>query len=169
MQEETNTQEPAGWRIAVDVPVAIAVMLVVGYIVISTAAYPDLEWSRGGSPAFYPRILAVLLTIFAAAMVWKSRRSPTFATLPRGSHAALLLGTIGGSLLMPLVLMPVLGFRISAFLFMYPVMLAGRGGRPTRRELLVTAAIAVLVTAIIYVAFVHLARVRLPRGTITRW
>ncbi len=169
MNEEIQAPEDPGLRVPVDIPVAVAVCALVGYILISTTAFPDVEWNRGGSPGFYPRILAILLTIFAASMVWKSRRSPTIAVFPHRRRAIYLISCIGGSVLMPLVLMPLLGFRIAAFMFMYPVMLAGRSTRPTRRDLLLTAGVAVLVTTIIYVAFVYLARVRLPRGAITNW
>lgn len=156
-------------RIPIDLPVAGLVLVLVGYILINSQGFPDVAWSQGGRPAFYPRILAALLAVFAVILAVKGRTAPTIAVFPRPRRLLFMLSCAGGCIVLPLVVMPLLGFRISAFLFMFPVMIAGRGHPRTRRDVLVSAGAALLITAIIYGAFVYLARVRLPVGSITRW
>jgi hypothetical protein len=152
-----------------DIPAAILFLLLAAYIFMTADTFPVIGWKMGGSPAFYPRILAVLMVVLAVAMFWKSRSNPTVAVFPMRRKVVYMLSCLAACLLMPLVLLPLLGFRISAFIFMFLVMIGSRKRVSGASEVLRLAGASILVSGIIYGAFTYLARVRLPLGSITGW
>jgi hypothetical protein len=169
MADQQSTPEKNGFKVKMDLPGAIFFLLLGGYIFLAAENFPDIGWKMGGSPAFYPRILAFLMMVFTAAMYGKSRKAPKTADFPGPRTASYMLICLAACLIMPLVLLPALGFRISAFIFMFLLMLANRGKIRRPAEALKLAGYSLLVSGIIYGAFTHLARVRLPLGRITGW
>ncbi len=168
---ENSSDMKAGGRIPIRVDLIVAGLVVVlsGYIFVAARRFPEIAWRQGGAPAFYPRILGVLLLIFAFAMLWESRTKPYYAYLPSSRRLRLMGLALVLALAMPTVLLPLLGFRISAFLFMLTLIFVGRGGRPDFRSGMTVLFSSVAITTLIYVAFVYVARVRLPFGSLTGW
>lgn len=166
---DTDKRTASGIRVNIDLPVAVAFLALAFFIVIVSGRFPDLPWRQGGSPAFYPRILAGLIAVFAVAIGVKSRVSPTIAVFPSGRRLVYMVACFVGCILMPVAVLPLFGFRIAAFVFMFLVMLGDGEVRPTLRRLLKVAGLALLCCGVIWAAFTYLARVRLPLGSLTGW
>lgn len=150
--------------------VAAMVFVLLGvFIFLGSRPFPDLPWRFGGSPAFFPRILSMLLFLLAPAMVWEARRRPAGSVLPPRGKRVVMMFVLLCLYIMPTVLLPYLGFPLAAFLFLLAVMLALLGWRVNYKQALELAGIALLMTAIIYVSFSYLAKVRLPKGVLFRW
>lgn len=145
---------------------ALLFVILATIILVESGRFPVLPWRFGGSPAFFPRILSIVLIALALLMVWDSRHKPTLQVLPPQGRRILMVFAVFCIAVMPTLLLPRLGFPIAAFLFMLALMPALAKERINGRRALKYVGIAVIVVGIIYVAFTYLARVPLPRGTL---
>lgn len=170
MNQRQPMKENNEIKVKMDLPGTIFFLLLAGYILFTANTFPKLDWKLGGSPAFYPRILAVLLIIFSVGMYVKSRKYPKSSVFPGPRKGFYMLFCFTACLVMPVFLLPLLGFRISSFIFMFIILLISRGGEILRvSDYLKLALSSFLISGIVYGAFTHLARVRLPLGSLTGW
>lgn len=156
----------------VEVAGAFVFTLLGGLMLLESSRFPNLPWRFGGSPAFLPRVLSVLLLLLAPAMAWEARKKPAESItmlLPWRGKRLLMASVVLCLFAMPTILIPYLGFLVAMFLFMSAVMLATVGWRLNYKQALKVGAAAVLVTAAIYVSFTYFAKVRLPEGVLVRW
>ncbi|HMA88051.1 MAG TPA: tripartite tricarboxylate transporter TctB family protein [Burkholderiales bacterium] len=120
-------------------------------------------------PAFYPRIVLVLmagLSLLLVALDWRTGR----AGRPAGAKAAAapnyrLVVVTFTAFIVYVVLLPLLGFRIATFLFVGGLQALLEPPRSARRWALVLV-IAIVTTLVTYLAFEQYLSVLLPRG---RW
>ncbi len=145
---------------------ALLFIVLATIILVASGRFPVLPWRFGGSPAFFPRILSILIIVLALLMVWDARHKPTPQVLPPRGRRILMVFAVLCIAVMPTLLLPYLGFPLSAFLFMLALMPALAKERVDGRRALKYVGIAVVVVGIIYVAFTYLARVPLPRGSL---
>ena len=115
-------------------------------------------------PAFYPRILLTLTAILSAALVVSDlvRRRGAARPAPVRYGLVLLTFVIFGAYV---ALLPVLGYRVSTFLFvggLQATLESPRGARWWR-----VLAIALLTTVTTYYVFEGYLSVLLPRGWLT--
>lgn len=150
----------------VETVAAVIFYLLCIFIYGTSLAFPDTEWRFGGSPAFYPRILALLLFIFATALLWEGRTKPVKFIVPDKSRILLQIISVVLLLAMPTLMLEYLGFRISATLFLFVIMLGLLDWRLDKKRLAVLIASAVITMYVIYVAFGIFANVRLPEGVL---
>ncbi len=146
-----------------------------GYIWHETAAYPQPAGEsmvEGLGPAFYPRLLAVVLAglaclVAGAALVPQpaAGRPPAPGAFRRSPlRAAALVGILVAYRL----LLPVVGFPLATFAVLVAVMLflapADRRARPAALGLM--AACAALATAGVFLLFTRVVKVPIPMGTL---
>ena len=114
-------------------------------------------------PAFYPRILFAATAVLSAGLVVTALRAPRPAPAPP-THYRLVIATFA-IFTTYLVLLPMLGYRLSTFLFVGGLQTALEPPRGARWGLVAGVALA---TALVtyYVFEAHLA-VLLPRGRLT--
>jgi len=137
--------------------VAGAAFVAFGALIIALSG--DLPTGRLAMPGsgFLPKIIAVLLMIFGAALVIRGKESPAFAELGWSDlpHAVqvVVIAAIGISLY------TVLGFVITLILMVSAILIVIERRNPLR-----AGAYAVAVVAITYVAFEFLLKTPLPNG-----
>ncbi|AQS50874.1 hypothetical protein PAEH1_03565 [Paenalcaligenes hominis] len=54
----------------------------IGFIFLDSATYPDVPWSSGGPPGFYPKLLATLLAFLAIGLFFE--KQPQKLTVQKG-------------------------------------------------------------------------------------
>jgi hypothetical protein len=137
--------------------VAGAAFVAFGALIIALSG--DLPTGRLAMPGsgFLPKIIAVLLMIFGAALVIRGKESAAFAELGWSDlpHAVqVVVITAAG-----ISLYTVLGFLITLALMVSAILIVIERRNPLR-----AAAYAVTVVAITYVAFEFLLKTPLPNG-----
>ncbi len=143
---------------------AVFLYLLCIYIYGFSYGFPDTEWRFGGSPAFYPRILALLLFIFATALIWEGKKRPGKFIIPEKSRIFVQVVAVIFLFAMPIFLLKYLGFRIPTTLFLFVLMLGLLGWRVEKKRLVYLLATSVLTMLLIYIAFAVFANVSLPEG-----
>ena len=126
-------------------------------------------------PGFYPTIVLVFLGLTSAVLLVQdvvARRQEAAAVQadapPAPPRAYGLVAAAFALVAVYIVLMPLVGFRISTVLFVAAFQLALDRPR-TARQWAVIAAIAVGTSAVTYGVFNHDLLVLLPRGAWTGW
>ena len=126
-------------------------------------------------PGFYPTIVLVFLGLTSAVLLAQDvvaqhrGAAAVQADAPPAPHRAYGLVAAAFALVaVYIVLMPLVGFRISTVLFVAAFQLALDRPR-TARQWAVIAAIAVGTSAVTYGVFNHYLLVLLPRGAWTGW
>ena len=119
-------------------------------------------------PEFYPRIVigvtALLALCLVAADVVAHRRGRAVAAAAKPAHygtVALAFGVVTAYV----IALPFLGFRVATLLFLIAMQVALEPPRGTRRWIAVVV-LAILTTAVTYLAFEQYLHVLMPRG---RW
>lgn len=151
---------------------ALVFVLLGVLMLLESSRFPNLPWGHGGSPAFLPQILSVLLLLLAPLMAWEARKKPATSIimlLPKRGKRLLMGSAVLWLFATPTILLPYLGFLVTMFLFMLAVMLAAVGWPTDYKRALKLVAAALLVPAAIYVAFTYFAKVQLPKGVLVRW
>jgi len=120
-------------------------------------------------PAFYPRIVLVLmagLSLLLVVLDWRAvrRGRPAGAKAAAAPNYRLVVVTFT-TFIVYVVLLPLLGFRIATFLFVGGLQALLEPPRSARRWALVLA-IAIVTTVVTHLAFEQYLSVLLPRG---RW
>jgi len=125
-------------------------------------------------PDFYPRIVLVVMLIFSVMLIasdlWRHRTQAAPAAPPEAAEKR-NYGLVGITYLVftgYVILLPLVGYRLATFLFMFalqPVLEPAR----TQRRWIVVAVNALATAAISYVVFNDYLSVLLPRGSWTGW
>ncbi len=136
------------------------------YVFVLSESYPNVPWRAGGSPGFYPQILAGMLFLLSIPLLIEGLRVPGEPILPDRSKWVLYLYIVGCLILMVTVFLPYLGFRLGAALFLFLTMWGIQGWPRTGKRLLTLAFFAVVIMLVVYAAFGMVANVRLPRGVL---
>ena len=146
-----------------------SVLIAVILIFFGSRNFPELELRMGGSPAFYPRIIAVAFAATAALLLLKSILRPQGGD--ETSSFSFPGKRRGGSLLLVMLLllitpyiMTFLGFLPTSFIILTVLMLRLRDKPVTVHWTLTTILLSAGVIAIVYVVFQSIAKVPLPRG-----
>ena len=148
-----------------EVLVAIFIFLVSGLVFYLSRGYPELGLSGGGSPAFYPRVLAIVFTILAVLLMFKAwRRKTTSRLLLMEKKKVLSSLSILLLLLVTPYLLRILGFLLYTFLVLVVSMLILKGSSLTVPSVLLTILLSVGITGITYAAFWWGVRIPLPTG-----
>ena len=140
-------------------------------LLVQSFSLPSLPLVPVG-PGFYPRIVLVFLALASALLVlqdWLRQRAPgpeTAPAAPRRNYGkvAALFAIVGGYVL----LLPLLGFRISTAVFVAAAQAALDRPR-SPRQWAVLAAVAIGTTAATYLVFESYLLLLLPRGSWTGW
>jgi hypothetical protein len=106
---------------------------------------------------FLPKIIAVLLMIFGAALIVRGKESPAFAELGWSDlpHAVQVVAIAAAGI----ALYTVLGFVITLILMVSAILIVIERRNPLR-----AGAYAIAVVAITYVGFEYLLKTPLPNG-----
>jgi len=135
----------------------------------ATIGLPEPSLLVPVGPGFYPRIVLGITAVLSAALIIMNvaarRRAPTPqppAGAPSNHRLVLVVFATFG---VYVGLLPLLGFRISTFAFMFGLQALLEPPR-TRRNWLLAAIIALVTTIVTYYVFEGYLSVLLPRG---RW
>ena len=155
----------ARWKNANTALAAVGLIVSVTIFVV-TRSYPYAPIAIGGSPGFYPRMLAVFLALLSMAVFVEGWIRRVRVGFPTGANLARLLGLVGLLALTPLMF-EWLGFRIMGIVVALGTMLLLSDWRSLdARKLAVLAVTAVAATLALYFIFESIARVPLPRGRV---
>jgi hypothetical protein len=137
--------------------VAGAAFVLFGALIIALSG--DLPTGRLSMPGsgFLPKIIAVLLMIFGAALIVRGKESPAFAELGWSDlpHAVQVVAITAAGI----ALYTVLGFVITLILMVSAILIVIERRNPLR-----AGAYAIAVVAITYVGFEYLLKTPLPNG-----
>ena len=115
------------------------------------------------SPAYYPRIVAIILVVIGAAVVARAVFRPAAREMDSEAHptaARRLLGMFAVLAAFAILLTP-LGFVVASALALFAaIRLAGE------QRIHVTAAISVLLPVLLYFFFLKVARIPIPLGVL---
>ncbi len=136
------------------------------YVYAESRGFPNVPWRAGGSPGFYPQMLAGMLAVLAVFLLIEGLNTPGTPILPDRSKWLLYLYVVACLILMVVWMLPYLGFRAAAAVFLFLVMWGIEGWPRQGRKLLGLVFFAVLIMLAVYAAFAMVANVRLPRGVI---
>ena len=127
-------------------------------------------------PDFYPRIVLTIMAVLSAMMVafdlWRPKSTAAPATA--GAEPApekrnyRLVGVTFAVFAAYVVLLPLLGYRLSTFIFMAALQLVFERPRSARRWIVLLVS-ALVTAALTYPVFEHYLSVLLPRGRWTGW
>lgn len=135
----------------------LAILVFVGVVNFKNTA----ENYRALPPSFFPNILVGVMVVLSLALLvrgWRNAPSPIFKQSVKRSNVLRVVGLMA-LLVVFIVLLQYVGFAISSFLFVLSLQLVLGERRPVR-----LFALAISVTLVMYVVFVLLLRVPLPRG-----
>ena len=156
-----NMKAHSPWRNQESLLGAILMLLAI-LVFIGVVNFKDTaEDYRALPPSFFPNILVGVMVVLSLALLvrgWRNAPSPIFKQSVRPSNVLRVFGLMV-LLVVFIVLLQYVGFAISSFLFLLALQLVLAERRPVR--LLV---FAIGVTLVMYVVFVLLLRVPLPRG-----
>ena len=152
----------------------ICLVLSIGMLVL-TRGLPHSSLVPIG-PGFYPRIvlvvMAVLSVMLIAADLWRKRSNATPAPAAAAAEPEernyLLVGITYAVFSGYVILLPLVGYRVSTFLFMAALQTVFEPPRSARRWVMVLVS-AAATAAVTYVVFNDYLSVLLPRGHWTGW
>ena len=127
-------------------------------------------------PDFYPRIVLTIMAVLSAMLVvfdlWRQRAQAAPATA--GAAVApekrnyRLVGVTFAVFAAYVVMLPLLGYRLSTFVFMAALQLVFERPHSARRWIVLLIS-ALVTAALTYIVFEHYLSVLLPRGRWTGW
>ena len=150
----------------------ICLALSIGMLVL-TRGLPHSPFVPVG-PEFYPRIVLVVMMIFSVMLIasdlWRHRTqaAPTVAPEVSEKRNYGLVGMTYVVFTVYVILLPLVGYRVATFLFMFALQPVLEPARTSRRWIIV-AVNALATVAITYVVFNDYLSVLLPRGSWTGW
>jgi putative tricarboxylic transport membrane protein len=137
--------------------VAGTAFILFGVVIIALSGdLPTGQLSMPGA-GFMPMILAVLMIVFGAALVFRAKESKPFSEIDWGDlpHAAKVLAISAAAI----ALYTVLGFIITLVLMMVALLLIIE-----RKNLIHAAGYSILVVVVTYLTFEYLLKTPLPDG-----
>ena len=125
-------------------------------------------------PEFYPRIVLVIMALLSAMLIasdlWWHRKDAAAAagavSAPERRNYR-LVGVTFAVFAVYVVLLPLIGYRLSTFIFMVALQSVFEPHGARRWVAVLVSALAT--TAVTYVVFEHYLSVLLPRGSWTDW
>ena len=129
-----------------------------GYVFFASKAFQRLGSGLSEDPAYYPRILAVLLAAMSIGLLIGALRKHNRIEINFNRALLINLGKFMGLLIVYIVLVVPLGFIISTALFSFSIIWLLGG---TRKQALIYA---LPISLLIYVLFSYLLKVPLPKG-----
>ena len=152
----------------------ICLVLSIGMLVL-TRGLPHSSFVPVG-PDFYPRIvlvvMAVLSVMLLASDLWRKRSQTTAAPAAAAAEPEVrnyrLVGITYAVFAGYVILLPLVGYRVSTFLFMAALQAVFELPRTARRWAMVLVS-ALATAAVTYVVFNDYLSVLLPRGHWTGW
>ena len=152
----------------------ICLALAIGMLVL-TRGLPQSPLVPIG-PDFYPRIVLVIMAVLSVMLIasdlWQQR--PHAPPASAGAETApekrnyRLVGITFAVFAGYVVLLPLIGYRLSTFLFMTALQAVFEPPRSARRWAVVLVS-ALASSAVTYIVFEHYLSVLLPRGRWTGW
>ena len=151
-----------------------AVMLTACAVLFVTAGnYPSQPISRGGGASFYPRFMTALLFLLMLIYIFQNRQKMK-AALKKGKQIdkKKWLEQYKYWLLFLLVLilvpasLPYLGFVVTGIwsIFAASMIIRGKEGKLSLKGAVLSAAMAIVVSVVIYMVFVKVFIIPLPMG-----
>lgn len=127
-------------------------------------------------PDFYPRIVLIIMAVLSAMLIasdlWRQRAQAAPVTAPAATAPEkrnyLLVGITFAVFAGYVVLLPLVGYRLSTFLFMAALQAVFEPPRSARRWIVLLIS-ALVTAAVTYIVFEHYLSVLLPRGRWTGW
>lgn len=127
-------------------------------------------------PDFYPRIVLIIMAVLSAMLIasdlWRQRAQAAPVTAPAATAPErrnyLLVGITFAIFAGYVVLLPLVGYRLSTFLFMAALQAVFEPPRSARRWIVLLIS-ALVTAAVTYTVFEHYLSVLLPRGRWTGW
>lgn len=127
-------------------------------------------------PDFYPRIVLIIMAVLSAMLIasdlWRQRAQAAPVTAPAATAPEkrnyLLVGITFAVFAGYVVLLPLVGYRLSTFLFMAALQAVFEPPRSARRWIVLLIS-ALVTAAVTYTVFEHYLSVLLPRGRWTGW
>ncbi len=152
-----------------EVAVSGSIFIVSAYIFLASKDYPKIILELGGSPGFYPRILAGGLSLLGFLLLLRSLKEPkglkepfSFALRMNKSFLILPLAIVF-LLAMPLG-MVFFGFLPTSFFFLLVLMVISQTEPMKIRHWVIIPLLSALIVAVIYVVFQLGCKVPLPVG-----
>jgi type IV secretory pathway VirB2 component (pilin) len=152
------------WRSA-ELLISSLLLILVALVFYYSREFPDIGYSMGGSPALYPRLLAVLLLVLAAITLLQGTRRPTVLAAPDWDN---FLCVVAGAVMLfcAAIAMDYIGFRATAILVaLMSMALLCEWRKTTTSDVAVMVATAVAGSFILHFIFQRLAGQPLPPGT----
>ena len=152
----------------------ICLALAIGMLVL-TRGLPQSSFVPLG-PDFYPRIILIIMAVLSVMLIasdlWRQRSAAAPATAGAAAEpekrnyrlVSITFAVFAGYV----VLLPLVGYRVSTFIFMAALQAVFERPTSARRWIMVLVS-ALATTAITYVVFEHYLSVLLPRGSWTDW
>lgn len=151
------------WR-SKELLVFFLLVVLVALVFYFSWGFPEVDYSMGGSPALYPRLLAIFLLAMAAITLATGLRRPTLLSVPEGRD---LLGVFAGAavLLGAAAIMDSIGFRATAILVALAIMtLLFDWRKAAAAAIAIMAVTAVTASFFLHFVFEYLAGRPLPAG-----
>ncbi len=163
---EVSVVKTGSWRLFnTEVICALALLVTVAGIFYFSRDYPTMPGQFSGSPAFWPRAVALVLAVLAVIMFISGLVSPTKVTWPDRAGCVKLVAVVAvlyGSRWS----LEWLGFVPSMTLLMLICMLVLTGKEQlSLKATLGMAGVALGVSYFLFFVLAYLARIPLPRGT----
>lgn len=144
-----------------DVLLILVLVACIAFIFLDSASYPDVPWSSGGPPGFYPKLLASLLTILAIGLFFE--KQPQVLHVQKGVviRALIFLVLLGAAI----GLLDVLGFRLTASGLSLGAALTLYNWKEVQpRSLIVLIVVSIALPLLLATAFEDFAGRRLPHS-----
>lgn len=152
-----------------EVAVSVSIFIVSVYIFLVSKDYPKIILELGGSPGFYPRVLAGAFSLLGLLLLLRSFRESKgpkeqpSSTLPREKRYLILLVAIVLLLVMPLV-MVFFGFLSTSFFFLLVLMVILQTRPMKIRHWVFITLLSAFIVAAIYAVFQFGGKISLPVG-----
>jgi len=149
---------------AAETYLSIGGILLAAAVFVASDSYPDIAWTLGGPPGYYPRLLALLLAGLSLAVFVEGVFRPMALRRPRG-EIVVRVACLAAVLALAPVGIGILGFLFAGVLVSFALMallVDWEVGILERAWGLLLPSIGC--TVVLFVVFRYLAGVRLPAG-----
>lgn len=151
----------------------IVMLTICMFLFVVAGRFPSLPVAQGGGAAFYPRFMLVLLFGLMIIYLFQNREKITAAIGRKDRRSlkdCLLQYRYWFLFVVVLILIPIsfpyLGFILTGSwsVFASSMIIRGKEGKVTSKGILVSVAMAVVVSVVIYMVFVRVFIIPLPTG-----
>ena len=133
----------------------------IGFIFLDSATYPDVPWSSGGPPGFYPKLLATLLAFLVIGLFFEKQPQKLTVQKEVVIRALIFLILLGAAI----NFLDVLGFRLTASGLSLGAALTLYNWKEVQpRSLIVLILVSISLPLLLATAFEDFAGRRLPHS-----